>query len=1006
MPSPRYQDTIEHMRRTGALCALLFAGACTTDGGIVLSVEVKTDLVPGIEFSAVQALLVDPARTAETPALRGDDYLDGRRVADFDALVAGSRTVDVALLDASRAVVAERRVQVTLTESLGVTVVVTRDCRGVSCPGVADDPTHVACNGGHCVDPGCTPETPELCGDMGCASDADCPPRSSCARESCETHACIARPNDASCATGEYCAVEDGCRPDPTARPDGGCTTETHTFYRDADGDGVGVSTDTMNATDCAPPPGYVAEAGDCDDTDPTRSPDAPEACDGIDNDCDGAADGARADGWCGAQRACADGVCEGRTRLAFGHWTTCLRAASGSFYCWGPNQRGSLGTDGSVPHLTASLSPFPAGTVEVVLGFHHGCGRTDGRDVYCWGENVRGQLGQGTASSMDSAPIQVPGLDDVRGLAAGLDHTCAWDTAGAVRCWGANAGGQIGDGTNVDRPAPRDVTLPSPAVSVFAHGESSCARLRNGSLSCWGRNDVGQLGDGTLRDRWSPVTIGGLRDVVDLTGGRLFTGLSAACAVNVEGAVFCMGNNDSGNLGYGTFSDSNVPMRAATGSGMRGIAATHRHACAIAEDRTLFCWGSNTNGAGGGPDFMNAPTPQPATALGPVDVVGAGDGYTCAVRATGEVVCFGGCTLGRCGDGGGSVSTAVSGLTGATMLALSSTASCAVRAGTLECWGVNVRGQFGDGTTVGHADPRATPLPASVSAAAFGANHGCALLGDGTLRCFGVNGTGQLGNGGTTDSPAPVDPGLSGVTAVAAGARHTCAVVGTGSVRCMGDNPSGQLGDGSTASSSVPVSVVGLTDATKIAAGDEHTCAIRSDRSVVCWGLNTDGELGNDSRVSSPMPVPVVGLTDAVEIDAGATHTCAVHAGGGIACWGNGGAGRLGNGATARQQVPVEVTGITNARDVALGTDYSCAVLADGTAMCWGANGVASLGDGSVTNRTSPVPVMGVSGATSIDAGASHTCALVAGGGARCWGADNGGRSSGLQFIPVVGLP
>jgi hypothetical protein len=62
------------------------------------------------------------------------------------------------------------------------------------------------------------------------------------------------------------------------------------TFYRDADGDGVGLIGDTREA--CAPPSGYVRLAGDCDDTTSAISPTIADRCNGIDDDCDGVLDG------------------------------------------------------------------------------------------------------------------------------------------------------------------------------------------------------------------------------------------------------------------------------------------------------------------------------------------------------------------------------------------------------------------------------------------------------------------------------------------------------------------------------------------------------------------------------------------------------------------------------------------------------------------------------------------------------------------------------------------
>ena len=58
------------------------------------------------------------------------------------------------------------------------------------------------------------------------------------------------------------------------------------TFYGDADGDGYGVSTDTVQA--CAAPEGYVSNDADCDDSDAGVNPGAAEILDnGIDDDCD-----------------------------------------------------------------------------------------------------------------------------------------------------------------------------------------------------------------------------------------------------------------------------------------------------------------------------------------------------------------------------------------------------------------------------------------------------------------------------------------------------------------------------------------------------------------------------------------------------------------------------------------------------------------------------------------------------------------------------------------------
>ncbi len=61
------------------------------------------------------------------------------------------------------------------------------------------------------------------------------------------------------------------------------------TFFADRDGDGWGDGAITVEA--CAAPEGGSARAGDCDDGDPGRHPEVAEACDGVDQDCDGLVD-------------------------------------------------------------------------------------------------------------------------------------------------------------------------------------------------------------------------------------------------------------------------------------------------------------------------------------------------------------------------------------------------------------------------------------------------------------------------------------------------------------------------------------------------------------------------------------------------------------------------------------------------------------------------------------------------------------------------------------------
>src|SRR5207248_319737 len=133
---------------------------------------------------------------------------------------------------------------------------------------------------------------------------------------------------------------------------------------------------------------------------------------------------------------------------------------------------------------------------------------------------------------------------------------TCALTSAGAVKCWGANGVGQLGDGTTTERQTPGTVSgLASGAAALAAGG--TCALARAGAVKCWGANYVGQLGDGTTTDRLIPVAVSGLAS----GAAALAAGGAHTCALTSAGAVKCWGWNENGQLGDGTTADRLIPV-------------------------------------------------------------------------------------------------------------------------------------------------------------------------------------------------------------------------------------------------------------------------------------------------------------------------------------------------------------------------------------------------------------------------------------------------------------
>jgi alpha-tubulin suppressor-like RCC1 family protein len=129
---------------------------------------------------------------------------------------------------------------------------------------------------------------------------------------------------------------------------------------------------------------------------------------------------------------------------------------------------------------------------------------RRSGREVCAWTTRGRVECGghPGGYATGRQRLVEVEGLRDVVQVVGGETHYCARTRQGEVYCWGANARGQIGDGTTVDRNVPVKVERLPEATQLVAGAFFNCALVRDGRVLCWGDNAFGQLGDGDRNER------------------------------------------------------------------------------------------------------------------------------------------------------------------------------------------------------------------------------------------------------------------------------------------------------------------------------------------------------------------------------------------------------------------------------------------------------------------------------------------------------------------------
>ena len=355
-----------------------------------------------------------------------------------------------------------------------------------------------------------------------------------------------------------------------------------------------------------------------------------------------------------------------------------------------------------------------------------------------------------------------------------------------------------------------------------------TCAVTTNNEAWCWGHNPNNEVGDLTLANQNRPVRVhrrgGGLLGNI----GSVSAGTLGACAVDLNGAVWCWG----WGFDYPPMPPDERGASKVAGIGAATQVSVGNSICARTKDGAGWCWGDNVDGeVGDGNTYSAAPTR--IFSEGIVSIQG-NSSHGCALKT----------------DHG------------------------------VWCWGQNRYGELGDGTQTQRLSPVQVKsasggyLTGVATLGEANGEHQCAVLGNGQPVCWGLDGVAQIGDGGTnTQRLLPVHvllhgANLSRVTAVSTGYGHSCALRHNQTVWCWGWGEAGQLGTGGVpAVQRTPTKVHHgsgyLGGIASISAGETNTCAITNNGVAWCWGSNGDGALGigsNETISRSPVQVKIPG--------------------------------------------------------------------------------------------------------------------------------------------------
>jgi alpha-tubulin suppressor-like RCC1 family protein len=307
----------------------------------------------------------------------------------------------------------------------------------------------------------------------------------------------------------------------------------------------------------------------------------------------------------------------------------------SGKVFMWGDNYHGQIGDNTSIRKMIPIdiSSSFKLDNndkiVKISLGYHSSLALSDLGRVFSWGSNSNGQLGTITETSK-LIPYEITNSfnlttgDSIIDISLNRDNASAISSYGRIFTWGENNFGQLGDGTQLNKSLPIEITknfeldekdrIIKISFSLAGH---AAAISDFGEVFTWGRNGGGQLGDNTTINKSKPNNITSkIRLSQDDKITNISLGIFHSSALSLSGKVFTWGSNYIGQLGDGTNINRLIPvditgkLKIENDDKIVDISLGGEHSAAFSLNGKIFLWGGNDNGQLGDGSKSNKPNP------------------------------------------------------------------------------------------------------------------------------------------------------------------------------------------------------------------------------------------------------------------------------------------------------------------------------------------------------------------------------------------------------------
>jgi alpha-tubulin suppressor-like RCC1 family protein len=287
---------------------------------------------------------------------------------------------------------------------------------------------------------------------------------------------------------------------------------------------------------------------------------------------------------------------------------------------CWGDNSGGQVNptnlttTYYGAPVAVAGLTSISA----IAVGTSHACAVNATGTTYCWGNNGQGAVGSGTEDA--TTKITTVDVGTTANRISASYHTCVISGAGSLVCWGFSSSGQLG----VDVTPGSFTTVPqwpplSTKSNAVAPGMShSCVIGSDQTVKCFGANNAGQLGSAlTVTNSTTALNVPNLGSAT-MIASKFDFNCALAKFTTSSTAVQCWGDNRYGELGIPSTTQNDYNSHAIPLTGTpTAVSVGFHHACALQSDGAVYCWGRNNYGQLGNDDSLGVDSAQPVAVVG-----------------------------------------------------------------------------------------------------------------------------------------------------------------------------------------------------------------------------------------------------------------------------------------------------------------------------------------------------------------------------------------------------